>query len=105
MSSYVEGLCMRGGVGPSKAIIQAITQDLCCIYDTRVCPYEIIVDKAFLGHIIKTDSRQLCRLQLRKLLMKFIINWLTNPAPVSLLTFMSPAILVAVLFIIVSFKV
>ena len=30
--------------------------------------------------------------------MKFIINWLTNPAPVSLLTFMSPAILLAIIF-------
>lgn len=30
--------------------------------------------------------------------MKFVINWLTNPAPVSLLAFMSPVILLAVIF-------
>ena len=30
--------------------------------------------------------------------MKHLINWLTNPQPVSLMTFMSPVIIIAVMF-------
>ena len=31
--------------------------------------------------------------------MKYIINWLSNPEPVSLMTFLSPVIMLAVMFI------
>jgi len=31
--------------------------------------------------------------------MKYIINWLSNPEPVSMLTFMSPVIVLVVMFI------
>ena len=32
--------------------------------------------------------------------MKYIINWLSNPEPVSLMTFMSPAIMLVVVFVV-----
>jgi hypothetical protein len=31
--------------------------------------------------------------------MKHLLNWLSNPQPVSLMTFMSPVIVLAVMFI------
>lgn len=37
--------------------------------------------------------------------MQLIINWLTNPAPVSLVTFMSPVIVLAVIFAAVTFTI